>query len=66
MLFIVVKPEAAICGKNLTFGFITIPATDIPCHQIESFYTWHDLKGINLDITMLFIDGMLYFLIIFQ
>ena len=64
MLFIVVKPEAAICGKNLTFGFITIPATDIPCHQIESFYTWHDLKGINLDITMLFIDGMLFFLMI--
>ena len=59
-----VKSEAAICGKNLTFGLISIPATDVPCHNISSFYTWDDLKGINLDITMLFIDGMLYFLMI--
>ena len=48
----------------MTFGLITIPAADVPCHEIESFYTWDDLKGINLDITMLFIDGMLYFLLI--
>ena len=48
----------------MTFGLITIPASDVPCHEIESFYTWDDLKGINLDITMLFIDGMLYFLLI--
>ena len=61
---VLVKSEAAICGRDLTFGFITIPATDIPCHEIESFYTWDELKGINLDITMLFIDGMLYFLMI--
>ena len=48
----------------MTFGLITIPASDVPCHEIESFYTWDDLKGINLDITMLFIDGLLYFLLI--
>ena len=31
---------------------------------IFRFYTWDDLKGINLDITMLFIDGLFYFLVI--
>ena len=58
-------PEHAICGTNITLGpGQIIPAADIPCHQIESFYTWHPLKGINLDILMLFIDGLLYFLFI--
>ena len=61
-------PEYAICGTNITFGTATgtvvIPATDIPCHEIESFYTWEPLKGINLDILMLFIDGLLYFMFI--
>ena len=54
-----------MCGKNITLptGNI-IPASDVPCHQIESFYTWHPLKGINLDVLMLFIDGLLYFLFI--
>ena len=60
-----VPPEHAICGTNITFGNgQVIPAADIPCHEIESFYTWHPLKGINLDILMLFIDGLLYFLFI--
>ena len=60
-----VPAEHAICGTNITLGNgQIIPATDIPCHQIESFYTWHPLKGINLDILMLFIDGLLYFLFI--
>ena len=57
-----VKPEFAVCGKNHTYSGGFIPASEVPCHQIESFYTWHPLKGINLDILMLLIDGLLYFL----
>ena len=60
-----VTPEYAVCGRNITIPPDTvIPASDIPCHQIQSFYTWHPLRGINLDILMLFIDGLLYFLFI--
>ena len=34
------------------------------CNYFISFYTWHALKGINLDILMLFVDGCLFFLIL--
>ena len=59
------SPQYAVCGRNITVSpGQVIPASDIPCHQIETFYTWHPLRGINLDILMLFIDGLLYFLFI--
>ena len=65
LTFLPSVPDHAICGTNITLGpGQVIPAADIPCHEIESFYTWHPLKGINLDILMLFIDGLLYFLFI--
>ena len=69
----------AICGKNISLGPVVIPASDIPCHQTErlvfsivdpglvviiSFYTWHPLRGINTDILMLFVDGLLFFIIL--
>eukprot|EP00092_Neocalanus_flemingeri_P060351 GFUD01072319.1.p1 GENE.GFUD01072319.1~~GFUD01072319.1.p1 ORF type:complete len:1563 (-),score=388.51 GFUD01072319.1:54-4385(-) len=60
-----VDPKYAICGKNITVGpDFVIPGSELPCHQIESFYTWDPLKGINLDILMLFVDGCLFFLIL--
>ncbi|XP_023336664.1 retinal-specific ATP-binding cassette transporter [Eurytemora carolleeae] len=33
----------------------------IPCHTIKSFYTWDPLQGINTDLVMLVIDGVLLF-----
>jgi len=59
-----VAAKYAICGKNISLGPVVIPASDIPCHQTESFYTWHPLRGINTDILMLFVDGLLFFIIL--
>merc|ERR1719376_872412 len=59
-----VPAKYAICGKNITLGPVVIPASDIPCHLTESFYTWHPLRGINTDILMLFVDGLLFFMIL--
>jgi len=61
-----VDPQYAICGKNITVisQNTVIPGTDIPCHEIESFYTWDPLRGINLDMLMLCVDGCLFFLIL--
>jgi len=59
-----VPAKYAICGKNISLGPMVIPASDIPCHQTESFYTWHPLRGINTDILMLFVDGLLFFIIL--
>ena len=41
---------------------MVVNATENPCHTAESFYTWDALRGINLDITMLFVDSVIFFL----
>merc|ERR1719192_2468977 len=57
-----VPPEFAICGKNLTMnGKVVIQASENPCHEVESFFTWDALRGINLDILILLVDGVLLF-----
>jgi hypothetical protein len=58
-----VSPDVAICGKDLSVGGrVVVNATENPCHTAESFYTWDALRGINLDITMLIVDSILFFL----
>ena len=60
-----VPEDVAICGKNMTMGGkVVVSAEDNPCHTTETFFTWDALKGINLDISILIIDGLLFFLIL--
>jgi len=51
-----VGPENQACDKNLTIS--------IPCHETKSFFTFDALNGINLDIIMLCVDGLIYFIIL--
>ena len=58
-------PEFVVCGKDIVIGgYVVVNATMNKCHEIESFFTWDPLRGINLDITMLILDGFLFFLIL--
>ena len=52
--------------KETFFGFhqVVIQADQIPCHTTESFFTWDALHGINLDILLLLVDGVLLFLLL--
>jgi len=49
-----------LCDKTFQNPF-TGSNFSVPCHTISSFYTWDSLKGINLDIIMLVVDGILLF-----
>jgi len=61
----VVGEENQVCDTDVSFnGHLIFNATDIPCHKMESFFTFDPLKGINLDVIMLFVDGLIYFLIL--
>lgn len=33
----------------------------VPCHEIQSFYTWSPLLGINLDLLFLVLNIAFYF-----
>jgi len=37
---------------------------NIPCHETKSFFTFDALNGINLDVIMLCVDGLIYFIIL--
>ena len=43
---------------------VVIEAEENPCHTTESFFTWDALRGINLDIVLLLVDGVLLFLLL--
>ena len=43
---------------------VVIEASENPCHEVESFFTWDALRGINLDILILLVDGVLLFLLL--
>jgi len=43
---------------------VVIQADENPCHTTESFFTWDALRGINLDIVLLLVDGLLLFLLL--
>ena len=58
-------PDLAICGKDIVVdGRVVVPASQNKCHTTESFFTWDPLRGINMDIMMLIVDGLLFFLIL--
>ena len=43
---------------------VVIEASENLCHEVESFFTWDALRGINLDILTLLVDGILLFLLL--
>ena len=57
-------------GKSYCFTLplsihqVVIEASENPCHEVESFFTWDALRGINLDILILLVDGVLLFLLL--
>ena len=49
---------------NHSLHQVVIEADENPCHTTESFFTWDALRGINLDIVLLLVDGVLLFLLL--
>ena len=49
---------------SLSICQVVIEASENPCHEVESFFTWDALRGINLDILILLVDGVLLFLLL--
>ena len=49
---------------NHSLHQVVIEADENPCHTTESFFTWDALRGINLDILLLLVDGVLLFLLL--
>jgi len=51
-----VPTEYVMCGKNLTLGPLVFT---IPCHEMQSYWTFDSATGINIDVIILIINFLI-------